>query len=162
MRRFLPHPLLSLALFGVWLLLVDEATPGALVFGALVALAVPAATGGFWPQRPKVRAGLRLLEYLVVVARDVVVANFEVARRVLFTSPEALKPAFFAVPLELTSPEAIAVLAGTITLTPGTVSCDVSGCGRWLLVHGLHVPDPAGAAADVKRRYEGRLMEIFP
>lgn len=159
--RLLPHPLLSLTLFLVWLLLVNEATPGAIVFAALVAVIVPAGTSAFWPDRPKVRFGPRMAAYLAIVGWDVLVANFEVARLVLTVPARRLQPRFFAVPLELRAPEAIAVLAGTITLTPGTVSCDVSGCGRWLLVHGLDVPDEAEAVAAIKRRYESRLKEIF-
>ncbi|MBA4053071.1 MAG: Na+/H+ antiporter subunit E, partial [Erythrobacter sp.] len=46
--------------------------------------------------------------------------------------------------------------------TPGTVSADVSACGRYLLVHALHAPDPAAEIAKVKARYEARLKEIFP
>lgn len=162
MSRLLPHPLTSLALFVAWLLLVDEASPGALVFALLTALAVPVVTARFWPDRPRIRIGRALFEYAAVVAFDILVANVQVARRVLFTPRAALRPRFVVVPLSLKTPEAIAVLAGTITLTPGTVSCDVSGCGGWLLVHGLDVPDPERLVAEVKRRYERRLTEIFP
>jgi multicomponent K+:H+ antiporter subunit E len=65
------------------------------------------------------------------------------------------------VPLELTTAEAITVLAGTITLTPGTVSADLSADGRALLVHCLEAPDPEGVVATIKERYERRLLEIF-
>lgn len=161
MKRLVPHPGLTLVLFGVWLLLVDEATPGALVVATVVALAVPALTSRFWPGRPRLTLGRSFLEYPLIVAFDVLVASFQVAGLVLFTPRARLRPRFMAVPLELRSPEAIAVLAGTITLTPGTISCDVSGCGRWLLVHGLDVPDAGAAVAAIKRRYERRLTEIF-
>ena len=60
-----------------------------------------------------------------------------------------------------TSPEAITVLAATITLTPGTVSCDLSEDGHALLVHCLHAPDPAAVLDEIKTRYEARLKEIF-
>ena len=63
--------------------------------------------------------------------------------------------------MELDTPEAITVFAGTISLTPGTVSSDISACGNYLLVHSLHAPDPAGEIAKVKQRYEARLKEIF-
>ena len=66
------------------------------------------------------------------------------------------------IPLALTSPEAITVLAGTITMTPGTVSAELSADGRALLVHGLDVPDPDALVAEIKSRYEARLLEIFP
>ena len=72
-----------------------------------------------------------------------------------------LKPAWIIVPLELTQPEAITVLAGTITLTPGTVSADLSTKGHSLLVHVLHTEDPDAVRDEIKARYEARLMEIF-
>ena len=56
---------------------------------------------------------------------------------------------------------AITVLAGTITMTPGTVSSDVSADGRSLLVHCLHAPEPASVVDEIKQRYERRLKEIF-
>ena len=49
----------------------------------------------------------------------------------------------------------------TITLTPGTVSCDLSRDGRSLLVHCLHAPDPDAVLSEIKTRYESRLKEIF-
>ena len=57
--------------------------------------------------------------------------------------------------------EAITALASTITLTPGTVSADLSSGGHTLLVHCLHTEDPDGVREEIKSRYERRLMEIF-
>jgi multicomponent K+:H+ antiporter subunit E len=65
------------------------------------------------------------------------------------------------IPLDLRQPEAITVLAGTITLTPGTVSADLSEDGHSLLVHALDAPDPDAIRDEIKTRYERRLMEIF-
>jgi multicomponent K+:H+ antiporter subunit E len=65
------------------------------------------------------------------------------------------------VPLDITSPEAITTLAGTITMTPGTLSADVSADGRALLVHCLDTGDPEATVAAIKRRYEDRLRRIF-
>ena len=49
----------------------------------------------------------------------------------------------------------------TITLTPGTVSCDMAEDGSAILVHSLHCPDPAATLDEIKTRYEARLKEIF-
>jgi multicomponent K+:H+ antiporter subunit E len=65
------------------------------------------------------------------------------------------------VPLELRTPEAITTLAGTITMTPGTLTADVSAEGHALLVHCLDAPDPDAVRDEIKSRYERRLMEIF-
>jgi multicomponent K+:H+ antiporter subunit E len=53
------------------------------------------------------------------------------------------------------------MLAGTITMTPGTVTADMSACGRVLLIHSLHAPDPDAIRDDIKSRYETRLKRIF-
>ena len=65
------------------------------------------------------------------------------------------------VSLDLRQPEAITLLAGTITLTPGTVSADLSDEGHSLLVHVLHTEDPDADRDGIKERYESRLKEIF-
>ena len=80
---------------------------------------------------------------------------------ILFKSNANTHPAWISIPLELRSPEAITVLAGTITMTPGTVSSDVAADGRSLLVHCLDAPDPDSVRDGIKARYETRLKEIF-
>jgi multicomponent K+:H+ antiporter subunit E len=65
------------------------------------------------------------------------------------------------VPLALTHPTAITLLAAVITTTPGTVSCVVDEERRQILVHALDCDDPAALAAQIRQRYEAPLMEIF-
>jgi multicomponent K+:H+ antiporter subunit E len=48
-----------------------------------------------------------------------------------------------------------------VSLTPGTVSADVSEDRTRLLVHALHVEDPQALVAEIKQRYEGPIKEIF-
>jgi multicomponent K+:H+ antiporter subunit E len=72
-----------------------------------------------------------------------------------------IKSAFITVPIDLDSPEAITLLAGTITMTPGTVTADISSNGRALLIHSLHAPDPDAVRDEIKSRYEARLKRIF-
>lgn len=161
MRRILPHPLLTLLLAGAWILLLNDFSVGGLVFGLILGVLIPLFTSAFWPETPRVRNFPMIVEYLVVVLWDIVVANFLVAYLILFRRVRRLRPRFLVVPLDIRSPEAISVLAGTITMTPGTVSSDLSADGRSLLVHGLDVGDAEAVVANIKRRYERRLREIF-
>lgn len=161
MRRILPHPVLSVAVILAWLLLNSDLSPGQVALGLVLGLAVPIFIRQWWPGQPKITNLPAFAAYCGVVLWDILVANIAVARIVLFWRAGDVRSAFVAVPLELTSPEAIAVLAGTITLTPGTVSADLSACGRVLLVHALHAPDPAAVRDAIKRRYEARLLRIF-
>jgi len=159
--KLLPHPGLSAVLVVVWLLLLNSITVGGFVLGLAVGLVVPLVTAPFWQNRPPLRFGWPMIEYLLVVIFDILVANFGVARLILFRRNRDLRSAWLAIPLELRTPEAVTVLAGTISLTPGTVSADVSGDGRSLLVHALDVTDRAGEVQRIKQRYERRLMRIF-
>lgn len=160
MSRLFPHPGLTVLLVVMWIVMVGELSFGALFLGLVVGILVPIFTAPWWPGRPRLRF-LPAIAYVALVLWDILVANFQVAAIILFKRNRDLRPAWLTIPLDLTSPEAITVFAGTISLTPGTVSADVSACGQYLLVHALHAPDPAAEVAKAKARYEARLKEIF-
>jgi len=161
LRTVLPHPLLSLTLLLVWLGLVNKVTLGNLILGASFGLVIPMLTAPYWPDRPKLGKPLKIAEYILVVLWDIVVANVQVAMIILFKRNRDIRSAWITVPLDLTAPEAITVFAGTITMTPGTVSAMLSADGAAILVHALHVDDPDAARDAMKHRYERRLKEIF-
>lgn len=156
-----PHPFLTLVLTVVWTLLQNNVSAGMVVFGFILGIIIPWITSVWWPDTPKgFRLG-KMATYSVIVLWDILIANFQVAWIVLTVSNSKLKPAWIVVPLDLRKPEAITVLAGTITLTPGTVSSDLSDAGHSLLVHVLHTNDPDAVRDTIKTRYERRLKEIF-
>jgi multicomponent K+:H+ antiporter subunit E len=161
LQRLLPHPHLTLLLIVVWQMLANKLTLGNLVLGAILGILIPIITAPYWPNRPTLKNVPAIVGYIFIVLWDIVVANVQVAWIILFKKNAETRPTWVTVPLELRSPEAITVLAGTITMTPGTVSSDVSADGRSLLVHCLHAPDPDGIRDQIKSRYERRLKEIF-
>jgi multicomponent K+:H+ antiporter subunit E len=161
LSRLFPHPGLTGMLVVVWMLLLNNFTLGGLVLAILFAIVVPLFTAPFWPNRPRLRFGWPMIDYLGVVVFDIFVANFQIAWLILFRRNRDLRSRWLVIPLELRSAEAISTLAGTISLTPGTVSADVSADGRALLVHALDVANEAAEVARIKRRYETRLMRIF-
>jgi multicomponent K+:H+ antiporter subunit E len=161
LRRLFPHPYLTLTLIVLWFLLVNQIKVGSLVMAVFLGTILPHLTSAWWPDRPIIRRPLGLLAYTALVMWDVIVANFQVARIVLFMPKAKIRSAWVTIPLDLRSPEAISLLAGTITMTPGTVSSDMSACGKALLVHSLHAPDPDAVRDTIKARYEARLKRIF-
>ena len=161
LSRLLPHPVLSVVLAICWLLLVNTIALNSIVFAVLLGIVIPLLIRPYWPDIPRLSRPLVIIEYVLIVLYDIVKANVDVALIVLFKPSKKLQPAWVCVPLDITSPEAITALAGTITLTPGTVSCDLAADGHAILVHCLHAPDPASVRDDIKARYERRLKEIF-
>lgn len=162
LERWLPHPWLTLVLVLLWILLLNSFSVGGLLMGVVLGVLISHLTSQFWPERPPIKSLGKAFSYLGLVAWDVVVANMQVTRIILFRRADSLDVRWVVLPLELRSPEAISVLAGTITMTPGTVSCDLSADGRSLLVHCLDAPDAEDAVRAMKDRYEARLKEIFP
>ena len=161
LARLIPHPLLTAILTVVWLLLVNRWSLNSLLFGFFLGLVIPFVTAAFWTDRPPLHRPLKIAEYFAIAIWDICVANVVVAQLILFRRAGSLRPHFIAIPLELRRPEAIAALAATITLPPGTVSADLSAEGHYLLVHCLHAPDPDAVVREIKHRYERRLKEIF-
>ncbi len=72
-----------------------------------------------------------------------------------------LKPAIIAFPLRVTSDPEITLLANLITLTPGTLSVDVSNDRKVLYVHALSAPDRDKLIADIAGGFEKKIMEVF-
>lgn len=158
--KLVPAPLLSLTLFAVWLLLNNTLEAAHLVLGAALALAVPHFTERFRPDKPRLRAPLVAVRLSAIVLADIVRANIEVARRIL--GPEAaIAPRFVWVPLAIRDPHGVALLAGIVTMTPGTLSAELSADRTYLLVHAFNVEDEAALIETIKRRYENPLLEIF-
>lgn len=159
MTRILPQPLLSLALLLTWLL-ANRLSAGHLVLGAVLAVTIPWFSQYFWPERVKVSRPLKVLRFIGRVLLDIITANITVARLIL-GSMQTLTPRFVHYPLHLRDDFAITVLANTISLTPGTVSADVSEDRRTLLIHALDVEDERRLIETIHQRYEQPLQEIF-
>lgn len=158
-RRLLPNPVISLAILVVWLLL-NGPSVGHGLLGAVLALAIPQLVARLKPDKPRIRRPLRALALFLLVLGDIVKAAIELAIRIL--GPESrIRPTYFWVPLDVRDPYAIAALAGIITMTPGTLSSDLTPDRRYLLVHCFHTDDPEATIREIKERYERPLKEIL-
>jgi multicomponent Na+:H+ antiporter subunit E len=72
-----------------------------------------------------------------------------------------LKPGIFAYPLKLSSDFEITLLANLITLTPGTLSVDVSEDRSVLYVHALDCSDIDATKRSIAQGFERKIMEAF-
>jgi multicomponent K+:H+ antiporter subunit E len=154
------HPVLGPTVALTWLALANSVAPAQLLLALVLGLAVPPLLARFSPPPPRLRAPGVALGLAARVLGDIVVANLQVA--VLILGPERrLRPGFVQVPVDLDVPLARAILAGIITLTPGTLSVDLADDGRTLLVHALDVPDPEALVATIRARYAAPLARIL-
>ncbi|HEY7773875.1 MAG TPA: Na+/H+ antiporter subunit E [Marinagarivorans sp.] len=159
-RLWLPHKALSIYMWLLWLLLVNEISAGHVLLGGFLAWLIPYLTQSFWPEEMVLRKPGVAGRFILLVLWDIVVANAILAVRILGPTRK-LQPAFIEVPLDIKQDFAITLLASTISLTPGTVSADLSEDRSALLVHVLHVDDADTTVSAMKARYEAPLKEIF-
>lgn len=160
MTRLLPAPLLSAALFASWLALTGSFSIGQLLLAALLAWSIPLLTERLRPERARVRAWGTAFRLALVVLYDIVASAITVAAQILGRE-DRITPGFVTVPLVIRDPHGITSLASIITMTPGTLSVDLAPDRLDLLVHALHVDNPAALVASIKSRYERPLIEIF-
>ena len=161
MKRWLPAPLLSLALFALWLLLNRSLGLGQLLLAGVLALVIPVLTAGLRPVPVRMRRPGVALRLMLRVLADSVYSNVAVARLLLTPGKPRYPAGFVYVSLELRDPNALAVLAMIVCITPGTAWAELSLDRATLLLHVLEVDDVAAIAAYVKSGYERPLMEIF-
>jgi multicomponent K+:H+ antiporter subunit E len=160
-RRLIPSPPLSLALFAVWLLLNQSLHLATVLFAAILAIAVPLITKGLRPAPVRMRKPGVALRLAGVALRDMLHSALTVARRLLGRRNSGMNPAFVEVPLDLRDPNGLAVLSMICCLTPGTAWGELSFDRSRLLLHVFDLLDEQAFIDLIKNRYERPLMEIF-
>lgn len=156
MNLYLVNTLLAL----VWAAVTGTFTFANIVFGfllgALALYLIREQTGslGYF------RRGVRLVSLAGLFLCELVLSAWRVAMLVL--SPRMpLKPGIFAYPLKLERDFEITLLANLITLTPGTLSVDVSEDHKFLYIHAIDCSDPDALRRDIAQGFERRIMEAF-
>jgi multicomponent Na+:H+ antiporter subunit E len=105
----------------------------------------------------RLRRGAALAAYFLW---ELLVANLRVAYDVV-TPTYYMRPAVVGIPLDASTDVEITLLANLISLTPGTLSLDVSPDRRTLYVHGMFVGDRDAFVASIKNGLERRLLEVL-
>jgi len=71
------------------------------------------------------------------------------------------RPGVIAMPLDAKTDAEITFLASCITLTPGTLSLDVSPDRRFLYIHANFIDDPEALKRETKETMERRILEVM-
>ncbi|MEM1376988.1 MAG: Na+/H+ antiporter subunit E [Pseudomonadota bacterium] len=97
----------------------------------------------------------------VLFVVELVKSAAKVSWLVMNPAPMNLKPGIVAYPLKVQKDFEITLLANLITLTPGTLSVDVSEDRKELFIHALDCSDPQGIKDDIADGFERKIMEAF-
>lgn len=151
----------------IWVFLTGELTWGNVGFGFLLSLFLLYISSRQMDYRifPST-SRFNIFKYLLTVFRftgfffvELIKAGSTVFVSIL--KPSILRPGIIAVPLDLERDEEITLLANLITLTPGTLTLDVSTDKKVIYVHTIQVDDPDVFRKSIKDGFEKRVMEVM-
>jgi multicomponent Na+:H+ antiporter subunit E len=103
---------------------------------------------------------IKLGAFVFFYLKEIVSANIKVAHDVL-TPHLHIRAGIVAVPLDLKKDISLVVLANLLSITPGTLSLDISTDRKVLYVHTLYLENPDAFRKNIKTHFERRLKEIF-
>jgi len=158
MNGFLWNILLALA----WMGMTEDFTPQALlvgfVLGFLILFVTRRVVGG---PNYLIKVG-HALELFVFTLWELILANVRVAHDVL-TPNFYMRPGVIAIPLDARTDAEITLLANLITLTPGTLSLDVSTDRSTLYIHVMYIDDDDLdlVRRKIKEGFERRVLEVL-
>ncbi len=102
----------------------------------------------------------RFIGFVGYYVWELVKSNAIIAYDVL-TPTHHMRPGVVGIPIEAQTDLEITVLANLITMTPGTLSLDISPDRRTLYVHAMYIRDPEKLRADIKENLERRVLALL-
>lgn len=151
------HILLTL----VWAGLLGEFTLATLGSGFVLNYGILAlltrGTAAYEPHFGKVP---KVLAFAAYYLKELVRSNLVIAYDIL-TPTHHMKPGVVAVPIRATTDLEITLLANLITMTPGTLTLDLSADRKTLYVHAMYIDDPQALRDDITGNLEKRVLKIL-
>jgi len=150
----------TLIIAGVWMFLQQTLAWENFVVGFLIGLVVMSFAVRRLDTPFYMHRVLAFVKLAVIFLAEVVRSSVRVSYLILHPKLP-VSPGLVAVPLDVTSDEAITMFAGMITMAPGSISVELSDDRKYLFVHALEAGDPHKAAAFFKNAFERHILEVF-
>lgn len=155
-NRFLSNILLTF----IWVALTGNFTFYNYIFGFLVSFFILRMITAGARDAKYFRIVPKIITFIFFFLYELWKANLEVAYEVL-TPNFGMKPGIVKYPLTAKTDLEISFLANLISLTPGTLSLDVSDDKKVLYIHSMYIKDRESFIAGIQNGFEKRLLEIL-
>lgn len=161
MSRLLPHPIISIFLLIMWLLLYQSLALGHLILGAVLGVAGGLVLSLLDIPPQTVRRFRAIVKLTLLVLSDMIRSNIAVGRIILGGQGREITSGFMTIPLTLRAPYGHVALATLITFIPGTLWVNFDSSQGELTIHVLELLDEDELRSMIKERYEVLLLEIY-
>ncbi|MAE05379.1 MAG: Na+/H+ antiporter subunit E [Nitrospinota bacterium] len=149
----MPLATLALSISVIWLLLKGDGSPGNFFVGLILAMILIYFLRRTYHQERSFRRVGDIAHFLINFTRELIVANIQVLKIAL--SPRInIRPGIIAFKTECKTPLGITLLANSITLTPGTLSVDISEDQTTIFIHTLDIENPDQVRDGIRRGLE--------
>lgn len=151
--------LINIVITFVWMFLYSSWDLPTFIVGYLVGIVLLLMLRRFFDGPLYIRKLYRFFILSLILLRELILANIAVVKQV-FKPKLTIKPGVFALKTDLNSDWEVTLLANLITLTPGTVTVDISPDQRTLYIHALDIDDIDEAVTSIKDSFEKAIMEV--
>lgn len=156
-KQFLMNILLSM----IWIALTGILAISNFIFGFILSFVIMwVVKSGDTEQKKYFVVIPRVISFVFYFLYELIKANIQVAYDVI-TPTFYMTPGIVCVPLDAKTDLEITLLANIISLTPGTLSLDVSDDRKVLYVHSMYIKDKEEFITDIKIGFERKLLQIM-
>jgi len=152
--------ILAVFLALLWLVLTNEYTVVNLISGLILCYLILIYSGSYTNINFRIKMIPGIIVLFIYFIKELIAANLKVAFEII-TPSFKMTPGIIKIPLDLENDLQITLLANLITLTPGTLSLDISKDKKHIFVHAMYIKDREKFITDIKNGFEKRIKEIF-
>lgn len=151
--------LLNLMLAFIWMFLQNDWTLGGLIVGYVLGLLIVGAFRRFFSRPFYMRKTWAIIRLFLLFNKELLLSSFTVAWQTV--SPKlSFRPGIFAYNTELETDWEVTLLACLITLTPGTLTLEVSRDKRCLYIHAMDIKDVEEHIEQIRNTFETAILEV--
>lgn len=154
------HFTMNILLMLVWVALTGQTALPDFIFGFILTFFILYLASGEEDRKGYFSRVPNIIIFILYFLVELIKANLQVAYDVI-TPKDHMKPGIVGIPLDAETDLEITLLANIITLTPGTLSLDVSTDKKTLYVHSMYIEDPEDFVMDIKMGFERKLLRIL-
>jgi len=151
--------LLNFFLAFLWMFLKTDFTPASFVVGYFWGLVILFIFRSYFPDRFYLHRVWAVIKLFFLFIKELLLSNLNVLMHVLKPKVD-IKPGIFALPTDLQKDWEIMLLGNLITLTPGTLTVDVSDDNKILYIHAINIDDVKESVDGIKNTFEKAIMEV--
>lgn len=151
--------ILNIVIAGSWVLLTDSWSIGSFIAGYFIGVLLLIIFRNLFPSPLYIRKIWAICKLLLLFNKELILSTFAVVREVVRPRLQ-LKPGIFAYETELKTDLEITLLGCFITLTPGTLTIEVSPDQRTLYIHAMDLGDVEQTIQSIRHSFERAIMEV--